>query len=57
MRRDKNRWPVDFYQDRAVAFFDKKNYAECWQDVQQVEKMGGHPPQFMAELKKHLGRT
>ncbi|MFH1190942.1 MAG: hypothetical protein V1670_01935 [Candidatus Omnitrophota bacterium] len=41
------------YYNRAVAYFYKKNYAQCWQDVHKAESLGSRfSADFMESLKK-----
>jgi len=41
------------YYNRAIAYFHKKNYDQCWQDVHKAESLGGKfNVEFMESLKK-----
>jgi len=45
------------YNDRAVAYFYKKDYDKCWEDIHKAMQLGYKiHPQFLAELKKASGR-
>jgi len=39
------------YYNRAMAYFYKKNYEQCWQDVHMAESLGSS---FSAEFIKSL---
>lgn len=46
-----------FHNDRAVAYFWKKEYDKCWDDVNKAMELGySIHPQFLSELKKATGR-
>ena len=46
-----------FHNDRAVAYFWKKEYDKCWEDVNKAMELGYKiHPQFLRELKKATGR-
>ncbi|MHB8154718.1 MAG: hypothetical protein ACYDFR_01535, partial [Candidatus Omnitrophota bacterium] len=41
------------YYNRALAYFYKKNYEQCWQDVHMAESLGcGFSADFLKALKK-----
>jgi tetratricopeptide (TPR) repeat protein len=45
------------YYNRAVAYFYKKDYERCWQDVHKAESLGSEfSEDFMKSLKKASGR-
>jgi len=46
-----------FHNDRAVAYFWKKEYDKCWEDVNKAIELGYRiHPQFLSELKKATGK-
>lgn len=45
------------YYNRAMAYFYKNNYEQCWQDVHKAESLGlKFNPNFIASLRKFSGR-
>ena len=45
------------YYNRAIAYFYKKNYQLCWQDVHKAESLGyKFKAEFLKSLKKASGR-
>jgi len=45
------------YYNRALAYFYKKNYEQCWQDVHMAESLGcGFSANFIKTLKEASGR-
>jgi len=45
-----------FYNDRAIAYFWKKEYDKCWDDVNKAIGLGYQVhPEFLKELKKTSG--
>lgn len=41
------------YYNRAIAYFYKKNYEQCWQDVRMAESLGSKfSADFIKSLKK-----
>jgi len=45
------------YYNRAVAYFYKKDYESCWQDVHKAESLGYEfSADFIESLKKASGR-
>ena len=45
------------YYNRAVAYFYKKNYEQCWQDVHMAESLGcKFSDDFLESLKKSSHR-
>ncbi|MDD5477514.1 MAG: hypothetical protein PHG87_04845 [Candidatus Omnitrophica bacterium] len=45
------------YYNRAMAYFHKNNYAQCWQDVHKAESLGlKFSANFLASLRKSSGR-
>lgn len=44
---------VGAYYNRAIAYFYKNNYEQCWQDVQMAESLGYRfSADFLKSLKK-----
>ena len=45
------------YYNRAVAYFYKKDYEQCWRDVHKAESLDySFSPDFIESLKKASGR-
>lgn len=45
------------YYNRAIAYFYKNNYEQCWQDVHKAESLGlKFSAKFLASLRKSSGR-
>lgn len=45
------------YYNRAIAYFYKNNYEQCWQDVHMAESLGcKFNPGFLESLKKASNR-
>ena len=45
------------YYNRALAYFYKNNYEQCWQDVHKAESLGcSFKADFLEALKKASGR-
>ena len=42
------------YYNRAIAYFYKNNYEQCWQDVHMAESLG---PSFSADFIKSLKKA
>jgi len=48
---------AEVYFNRAVSYFDKKEYEEAWQDIHKAEGLGLKiNPKFIEELQKASGR-
>lgn len=55
IRKDSNY--AGAYYNRAVAYFYKKNYEQCWKDVHAAEALGSKfSAEFIKSLKKASNR-
>jgi len=45
------------YYNRGFAYYFKKEYEKCWEDVHRAQALGYEiPPQFLDNLRKASGR-